>query len=194
MKIKRLLAYIVDILIVSAIANLLFSLPVFESSNNAYMEANKEMTEYFRDTTKTLDMTALNEITYKVVYASRYLSIIEIALTILYFGVLQFIMEGQTIGKKLLGIKIKPAEGKTLNPGLFILRAVILHSVIFNIISIVSVISFDQSLALKINSYSSYASLIVELIILGTIIFRNDERGLHDLIANTKVVPLKEEN
>ncbi len=193
MKIKRLLAYIVDILIVSAIANLLFSLPVFESSNNAYMEANKELTEYFRDTTKTPDMTALNEITYKVVYASRYLSIIEIALTILYFGVLQFIMEGQTIGKKLLGIKIKPAEGKTLNPGLFILRAVILHSVIFNIISIVSVISFDQSLALKINSYSSYASLIVELIILGTIIFRNDERGLHDLIANTKVIPLKEE-
>lgn len=194
MKLKRVAAYIIDILIISVIANLIFSIPVFEHNSNAYLEANKEMTEYIQKADTTLDMKKLNEITYKVVYASRYLSIIEIALTILYFGVLQFILDGQTIGKKLLKIKIKPEKGKSLNSGLFMLRTIILHNVIFDIISTVSVITLNQNLALKINSYSSYGALLVELIIIGTIIFRDDERGLHDLIANTKVVPLKEEN
>ena len=193
MKIKRIAAYLIDILIVSVIANIIFSIPAFEHSNSSYLEANKEMTEYFQKANTNLDMKELNEITYKVVYASRYLSIIEIAVTILYFGVLQFILDGQTLGKKLLKIKIKPEKGKSLNSGLFMLRTIILHNVIFNLISTISVITLNQDLALNINSYSSYGGLIVELIIIGTIIFREDERGLHDLIANTKVVPLKEE-
>ena len=194
MKLKRLFAFLVDLFIVSIITSIIFSLPMFESYNTAYSEAGREVLDYFNTIgSGNVDMDVLNNLLYKLTYASRISSIIELGITILYFGVLQFLMNGQTLGKKLMKIQVQPNSGDTLNPGLFMLRMVILNNVIFNLITTIALIKFDKTTSLAVNSYCSYGILIVQIAIIGTIIFRDDERGLHDLIANTKVVPTKKE-
>ena len=194
MKLKRLFAFILDLFIVSLITSIIFSLPVFDKYNSAYTEAGREVLEYFNTIgSGSVDKEVLDNLLYKLTYTSRISSIIELAITILYFGVLQFVMNGQTLGKKLMKIQVQPNKGDTLNPGLFMLRMVILNNIIFNLITTIGLIKFDKATSLTINSYCSYGILIVNLLIIGTIIFRDDERGLHDLIANTKVVPIKKE-
>ena len=194
MKLKRLFAFIVDLFIISIITNIIFSLPVLEKYNVVYSEAGREVMDYFNTIgSGEIDMDILNNLLYKLTYAARISNIIEIAITILYFGVLQFIMNGQTLGKKLMKIQVQPNKGDSLNPGLFMLRMIILNNIIFNLITTFALIKFDKATSLAINSYCSYGILLVQIAIIGTIIFRDDERGLHDLIANTKVVPIKKE-
>jgi len=194
MKLKRLFAFIIDSLLVSLIASLFFTLPMFNKDMELNREASNEFIELISSTgSEVLDQEKLNHISYKLNYSSRITNIVEIALTLVYFGIIQFATGGITLGKKLMKIKIEPEKGKELNAGFMFLRSVILYNIIFKLISTIGFIVCKENLALKINSYTNYLTLIMELIIIGTIIFRDDERGLHDLITNTKVVDTKKE-
>ncbi len=195
MKLKRVFAYIIDIILIGIIANLIFTLPMFNKDMELNREASNEFLELIENTgSEILDQTKLNHISYKLNYSSRITNVIEIALTIIYFGIIQFVTGGKTLGKSLMKIKIEPAKGKNLSAGLLFIRSIILYNVIFKITSTIGFIACKENLALKINSYTNYLTIVVELIIIGTIIFRDDERGLHDLISNTKVVEAKKEN
>lgn len=194
MKFKRICAYIIDILIVSTIASLIFGLPNFDDSRRGSNEAIDEMFELIKTNgSGEIDAEQISHLSYKTTYYGRYLTIIESALLIVYFGIIQYVTNGQTIGKRLMKLKIKPAEGKTLNPGLMFLRSIILHNVLFKIISVIAVIGCTEKTAMEISNYAGYLSIIVTIAIIGTIIFRNDEKGLHDLICHTEVVSTKKE-
>ena len=74
---------------------------------------------------------------------------------------------GQTIGKKLLGIKIVNFDDET-NPGF--VKAVLLRGIVNGLIGLIPVVGIVYSL--------------VDI----CFIFRDDRRCLHDLLASTKVV------
>ena len=194
MKLKRLAAYIIDILLISILASLLFTLPVFEKDMALNREASNEFIELITSTgSEVIDQARINHISYKLNYSSRITNVIEIAITVIYFGIIQFASGGMTLGKKLMKIKIKPEKDKELSPGLMFLRSIILYNVIFKLISTIGFIVCKENMALKINSYTNYLTIVMDLIIIGTIIFRDDERGLHDLICKTTVVNTKKE-
>ena len=194
MKLKRLAAYIIDILLISILASLLFTLPVFEKDMALNREASNEFIELITSTgSEVIDQARINHISYKLNYSSRITNVIEIAITVIYFGIIQFAAGGMTLGKKLMKIKIKPEKDKELSPGLMFLRSIILYNVIFKLISTIGFIVCKENMALKINSYTNYLTIVMDLIIIGTIIFREDERGLHDLICKTTVVNTKKE-
>ena len=139
MKIKRLFAYILDIIIITMISSLIFSM--FDSARVAYQQTSQELLDFFQTSgSAQIDMDVLNDLLYRNAYDSRILTIIEMAVTVLYFGVIQFIANGQTLGKYLLKIRVKAVDDKTLNPGLFILRTIVLHNVLFNLISVIGLI------------------------------------------------------
>lgn len=194
MKLKRLGAYIIDILLVSIIASLIFTLPIFNKDMELNREASNEFVELLTNNgSGVIDQARLNHISYKLNYSSRITNVVEIALTILYFGIIQFALGGVTLGKKLMKIKIKPDKDKELSPGFMFLRSIILYNIIFKLISTIGFIACKETMALKINTYTNYLILLMDIIIIGTIIFRDDERGLHDLICKTTVVDTKKE-
>ena len=194
MKLKRIFAYLIDIILVGLIASIIFTLPMFNKDMEMNREASEEFIELIQSNGSGLvDTEQFDNIAYKLNYSSRITNIVEIALYLIYFGIIQFATGGKTIGKKLMGIKVEPEKGKELSAGFMFLRAVILHNIIFKIISTTVFITCKQGAAMTINSYTNYCSLIMAIIIIGTIIFRDDERGLHDLICRTKVINTKKE-
>lgn len=194
MKLKRIFAYLIDIILVGLIASIIFTLPMFNKDMEMNREASEEFIELIQSNGSGLvDTEQFDNIAYKLNYSSRITNIVEIALYLIYFGIIQFATGGKTIGKKLMGIKVEPEKGKELSAGFMFLRAVILHNIIFKIISTTVFITCKQGTAMTINSYTNYCSLIMTIIIIGTIIFRDDERGLHDLICRTKVINTKKE-
>ena len=110
---------------------------------------------------------------------------------ILYFVILQWLLDGQTLGKKLLNIKIvKNRDGK-LNVFNYLIRCVILNAVWANIILLIGVCLLKQNAYYTLNYYLSNIRYIIELVILIMVFMNKDARGLHDIIANTKVIDLK---
>ena len=108
---------------------------------------------------------------------------------LLYFALLQWALKGQTIGKKIMKIKVVAnREDKKLNIGNYILRSLILNNIIFTIVLIVGVYLFKEDGYYNLSMIVSYLQLLVMSIIMLMIVLRKDFRGLHDIVAGTKVI------
>ena len=127
-------------------------------------------------------------------------NIIGIIIAILYFGVFEFIMNGQTIGKKLFRLKTldndKPK--KKIPVWKYLVKSLIVGQVIFNLASLICLIVayFTKNVlffgtATNIIYDVQYAFNIALVLI---ILFRRDERSLHDILLNIRVALFDKKN
>ncbi|MEG0977488.1 MAG: RDD family protein, partial [Bacilli bacterium] len=112
---------------------------------------------------------------------------------VLYFGVFQFFFKGQTIGKKILKLKIVNNEdGKKLNLFNFLIRSVILNNIIFRVLIIFSVYFLNKNIFYNFSTVVGMIESVVESIIFIMVVLTSTNRGLHDIVAHTKVIVLNE--
>ena len=190
---KRVGAYVLDILIVSLIVYLLSFIPFLNPNHNAYTEKYNELLNFQQQYTKnemsTEDYeTAFKPIAYEIHRLEINYVVIDLVMVLLYFAVLQYFCKGQTIGKKLFQIRVVSNDKTPLTIVNYLLRSIVLNNVLISII-LQCVIHFMNSE----NYFNVYQNVnlvgnIITYIIIFMIIVRNDGRGLHDYIANTKVV------
>ena len=185
----RVLAYIIDIILVGLLISILCSaLPKKNSVSEA--ELNSLENQLIKgEITAEKYIEEYKEILYNHNIENTIETTISLLLTIGYFVVFQYMNNGQTIGKRLLKIRVVD-NSNDKSPT--IIKGLVRSVIIFNITS-----SFLSSILIKYMSKSSYISsyititeieyLIVTISLL-LIIFRKDHRGIHDLIANTKVI------
>lgn len=120
-------------------------------------------------------------------------SIITLVCTLLYFGVIQYFLKGQTIGKKLLKLKVVSASDKKINIINYLLRSLIVNDVLLNGIGIIFLLTANKKIYTSASNTISLLISIVEAIIIFLVMTREDERGLHDLLFNTKVISQEKE-
>ncbi len=197
MKYKRLIAYILDMLIIYIISSLIFMI-VFRNDYQKYTEATEDyinsitnITKETKDRNKMVDN--VNEISYNYIKLGTTQTIFVITTEIIYFIFIQFFLNGQTLGKKLLKIKIVSLEGEKLEAGLFVLREIVLLVIPIRVIDLIALLTTGMNTYLKINNLTSNLNSIISILIIGTILFRQDERGIHDLISKTKVIRVEKE-
>lgn len=193
---KRLMAYVIDILIVSICMTPILNWSVINPYIDEYTENYTEYTELLEQANagdidpedaeyeeKIIDLNyQINK--YKVISSS-----ISAGSLLLYFALLQWALKGQTIGKKIMKIKVVAnREDKKLNIGNYILRSLILNNIIFTIVLIVGVYLFKEDGYYNLSMIVSYLQLLVMSIIMLMIVLRKDFRGLHDIVAGTKVI------
>lgn len=192
MKIKRVFAYIIDYAIIYLISAFLLMIPVFSYNQEQYLEYYKE---YMTIPEEVTEETINNQ--YHTLYEMTKLSknslFIEALVSFSYFGIAAYLMKGQTLGKKIQKIKVVPVEGKELNPHLFILRSVILTNLIPQIASICAILFLKEKQWILASGIISNISLTITFALVMVLIFRNDERSLHDLICKTKVIEVNKE-
>ena len=96
-----------------------------------------------------------------------------------------------------MGIRIVSNKGNNVKWYQYFIRAFILNGVILNILTLIAV-CFKESTYLTIYSAASNFDMILMIILFLMILFYKDGRGLHDILAGTKVVdvrmPLEENN
>ena len=98
-----------------------------------------------------------------------------------------------SLGKKLQKIRVVPQKDKDLNPHLFMLRSIILTNLIPQIASIWAILTLKEKQWILASEIISNISLTITLTLIIFLIFRNDERSLHDLIYKTKVIEANKE-
>ncbi len=217
---KRFVAYIIDIAIISIVVTLLTSNNKINFQYNNYQKYYKEYNEISTKYTKTLDKQSKLEKKYKnkkiseskynknkneynkniktyeskikilqykimrnsVVYYSLY-----IAFILAYFGIFQYSFNGQTLGKRLMKIKIVSNNNKDLTIWRLLLRSFILYNLWIYIVGLILVYTINSS-----SYYTSYSLLnnvgsILQIIIVMMVIMNKNNRGLHDYVASTKI-------
>ena len=189
MKTKRLFAYITDMFIISIISTLIFQIAY---KNTAFQEY-EEKTEYYVNEIRNSGSADYSEddlvnILYDINKIQIPKQIIEFGLTIFYFGILSFILNGKTLGKKILKIRVVPIKGKKLNAPLYFLREIILTNSIFKLLAIINISLCGVEKWYLFNGIITNLETVVIIALLGTLIFREDERSLHDVLCKTKVI------
>ncbi len=193
MKLKRIIAYIFDIFLVSIISSLAFSLFTSSEKLNEYEDLYNESAEVlFNVGSGEVSEDTLIDLTYRMQLATKSSQIINIGLLIIYFGVFGYLKKGQTLGKKIMKIKVAPVGNKKeLNPSLYMLRSVLVTNLIPKLIALIALLVCSKNTWYEITNITSNISSLLLFIMVGFMIFRDDERGLHDLICQTKVISTK---
>lgn len=186
---ERLIAYMLDIFLVGLIASIIcYNLPV---NTTKYTEKLTDINEKYLSNEIT-EETYIQEYS-DILYENQKSNIISLsvttALTIGYFVVFQYMNNGQTLGKKLLHLRV--VDANTQKP-ISIPRGLIRSAFILNIFSGTLNIIFIYTLS-KNSYFISYGAvyLIEWLFIVVTVffvIYRKDGRGLHDIMTNSLVI------
>lgn len=191
---KRILAYLIDIFIVICIATILtIFIPVSEEYTNQMNELNAVLEDYSSgDISETEYLEKFSDISYIVNKESVQVSIVSVVLSTIYFVVLAYYMNGQTFGKKIMKIQVVSANSKKLTMNNYLIRSLIVDSILMNAISIIAILFLEKSSYLKVYDVTSTIFGAIYVVIFAMILFRQDGRGLHDLLANTKVISLND--
>lgn len=148
-----------------------------------YQEQKKEYKVQEKKYEKKLKVLQYNISRNSVIYY-----IVYIAFILGYFGIFQSSFNGQTLGKKLMHLKVVNKDDTEAPIWKLLLRSFILYNVwMYPVILI---------LAFNLNSSSFYTSSLIinevargiQLLILLMVIINKNNLGLHDYLLKTKVI------
>lgn len=154
----------------------------------------KEEAEAFTNDVTDEFMVIYEEYFPKIKETALFQEIITIILIFVYFVLFAYKTEGQTLGKKLLNLKIVSNNEKPLKIGNYIIRALILYGVIITLLEIFVRYMFSSDLYVGAYDYIYLLSYILEIVIFATACTSSKRRGLHDMLSGTTVVDAKEKD
>ena len=195
---KRLMAYLLDTFLVYLFIIMVSNIKVLNPNYDKLLKTsenyNVAVSKYEKGEISNEDYLDISE---QYVYdATKYnisTNIIFIVVSFLYYCVFQKFNNGQTLGKKIMKIKVVDNENKNVSFIKYILRLLPMYFIFIGSI-IPYILSSILVWFMNVSSFSLIYSLIVYLfMLLGVISFfmafkREDKRGLHDILAGTKVI------
>ena len=187
---KRFFAYIIDIFIVLVIANLItMFIPISEKTQDYYKElqtTQKKMYDKEIDVKEYTDIVL--EDNYNISKGTVLISLTSIIIYILYFVVYQVYNNGQTVGKKLMKIKVKSITDESLSINTMLFRALIIYGIAANIINLMLILLLKKELYLSISNTISIIQSLIVVISVFMILFSKQKRGIHDILTKIEVV------
>ena len=188
--VQRFLAFLLDIFLISIVASII-SYPFLDiDSIQKLNESSAEVMENYA-TGKINQKEYFNEsstISYELARKQGVNTLIIIFLNILYFVVYQIKNNGQTLGKQILKIRVVDSSNRDLSMNQMIFRALIINSILLDMISFGVLIFANQSSYFYGVSFLAFIQFCILSVSTFMIMFGKDRRGLHDLVAHTDVV------
>lgn len=186
----RAIAYVIDMLLISIAS---FCILLLIPKNDNYKQYSEQYEQIQSDfiSEKITSQEYVNksvDIVYNIDSNNVISMIIEVILIILYFVVFQFYNNGQTVGKKLMKLRVVSIDNNKLTLNQITYRALIINSILVNILVIGSLLFLSKNYYYYASMGLQMLSVSIVFVTLMMILIRKDGRGLHDVISGTKVI------
>ena len=190
--VQRFIAYLIDALIIGVISLLISQvIPTTENYKITSKEISEEYMEILQNANESDTFERLNELlkkNYVVEKEQSLINLVSVIFYVLYFGTIQYFLNGQTLGKKVAQIKIVGEDNKKVVHPKMILRSILTYTLYVNVL---------EAIFMHVLTESTYAFYVTPVSLIGNIYaiisfcmiaFRKDGRGLSDFICKTKVI------
>lgn len=190
---KRIGAYFIDFTFIVLFTSLVTGIDILNPYQDEYVEAF----ESFEDMSKELSLENSIDIIKDEKYIGAYRNVIKygaygtgisLVCYLLYYVGFQKWNKGQTIGKKLFRIKVVDNNGNNPSVWKYFLRTVIVYNILLSLLILVFAYFLNNKLFIIGTGLVGFLNYFVTIGTFILIIVRNDNKGLHDLVAGTKVV------
>lgn len=185
---KRFCAYIVDYVIVALIASLFARVPILNPNYDRYME---EYNKYIESVKTSLSDSSSDEIidnSYEMTKLGVNITIINLVVGAIYFVGFQYLNKGQTLGKKML--KIRMVDDNNERPKLYqvLIHSIIINSLLTTTISVITLLCLSKATYLNISEVVQIIDMGLLFGSFGCMIVRKDGKGIHNILAHTNVI------
>ena len=187
--VQRLVAFIIDILLVSSVVSLITIPFVNEKDTKKFTKSATELVEKFSNNEISNEefIEENKELSYNMARSTGIVSLVTIIMNILYFVVYQLYNKGQTVGKRLMRIKIKSDDGE-LFMNQMIFRAFIANFILVDLISFVFMVFASKDMYFYITGIFQGIQYLIVIISIFMVLTRKDGCSIHDKLMHTKVV------
>lgn len=184
---KRIFAYMIDYFIILLVlsfitANINVGSDITEKVNNLtneYKNGNITIEEYNEE------VLPLN---YELIKRKLPVNVITCVIIIGYYIVFAYFNKGQTLGKKICKIRVVNDKGERASIWNILIRSLFIYGIITTLYSLISINFLDiESFNYSVSVVSVIESLFIVISLL-MMLYKKDGRGLHDIIAKTKVI------
>ena len=189
---KRLSAFIIDFIIFYLVSTMIIFVLPASSKQVELSERLIDIEEKFLDEEIVFEdyIDEYKEIMPEYEKENIALNIVNLVFILGYFVIIPVMNDGQTIGKKLIKIKVKK-EDDNLNTRDMILRNFVTTSLLQLMVSSTLVYIVDSNTYFIISLIVSFLQILLVIITTFMIIYRKDKNGVHDLLTKTSVVEVE---
>lgn len=113
--------------------------------------------------------------------------VVNLCVCLLYFVLFQGFTGGQTLGKKIMRLKIVSLEDGEVSYKQLFIRTIFLYSIIYIFLTAISSYVIPIHLFTQVSNVLYILNNILSLILIFTISSNSKRRGLHDRVAHTRV-------
>ena len=187
--VQRLVAFIIDILLVSSVVSVITIPFVNEKDTKKFTKSATELVEKFSNNEISNEefIEENKELSYNMARSTGIVSLVTIIMNILYFVVYQLYNKGQTVGKRLMRIKIKSDDGE-LFMNQMIFRAFIANFILVDLISFIFMVFASKDMYFYITGIFQGIQYLIVIISIFMVLTRKDGCSIHDKLMHTKVV------
>lgn len=190
---KRIGAYAIDYIFIVLFLTMLNQIRFLNPTFDEYAETYSEYMEIYEDLSvdnaiEIAESEEYQKINYNLSKYSISISCLSIAVYLAYFVGFQKWNKNQTLGKKLFNIEVASTSGNNVKWWQMLLRTIVLYNIIFEVLLIIAVLVFGYKDYMIVSGVLSVLASIIFYVNIFFIILRKDGRGLHDIIAGTKIV------
>lgn len=187
---KRFTAYMLDILLLWIA---LFIVELIIPRSDLYFETDRALTLISENFVigKISLSTFLNGYADLIRIADKeqvFLSLANVVFILIYFCGIPYFFDGQTIGKKLMGIKIARKDNECLTLNSLLIRNIIINGLGSLLISLVCIFILPGRLYFVVTSIFGIIQILLVIISGFMVLYRKDKRGLQDIFSKTRVV------
>ena len=187
---KRSIAFLTDFVIVMLISGVITTIFINNDDYKVHTEKLLEITSKHNagEISDEEYLEEYNDVYYYMTKESIDVTLVNSSVAIIYYVILCFYCNGITLGKYLLKLRIVGAKDQKLNLGNYLIRALLVDLILSNLASIICVMILSKESFIAIYPKVSSVFVLFLLSSMLLIVYRDDGRGLHDILAKTKVV------
>lgn len=184
---RRVGAYIIDTTLLLLITTVCFMF--FQDDLDSSIKANNE--NYVNGIITFNEFLTNSSILYQSQDKMKIeIYIINIIYIIGYFIIIPLYNNGSTLGKKIMGIKVEAAYNQKLTFKSLFIRNLVINGLLYFIIVILTLYILPAKAYFILNTITGFIQITLVIISVFMVLYRKDKRGIHDLLAQTKVVTI----
>lgn len=188
---RRIGAYIIDSLLIALLLAIFAKIPLISMDSDKYYNTYEEYLEVLQEKTasgETISQELIAEYQYNLAKNSINTTVVNLVFSAFYFIVFQFLNKGQTLGKKLLKIKVVNKENENPNILQMLIHGGIAYSIFATTITVLLFFLASKKVYIGVINYVQLLDMGLVFATIIMMLFRKDERGLHNILAGTKVI------